>query len=110
MKLKTFFLYYSVAAFLLSGVFLCAQPQASPPSAKTDDALELVKQGQKLNSEGKQDEALPFTTVPCNSPQISFRQTWQREWLWIWRANASKRASIWQRPSRKPRLLRKFRR
>src|ERR1017187_3173027 len=58
MKLRTFFLYYSVAAFLLSGVFLCAQPQAIPPSAKTDDALELVKQGQKLNSEGKQDEAL----------------------------------------------------
>ena len=27
-------------------------------AAKTDDALELVKQGQKLNSEGKQDEAL----------------------------------------------------
>ena len=58
MKLRTFFLYYFVAAFLLSGVFLCAQPQASPASAKTDDALELVKQGQKLNSEGKQDEAL----------------------------------------------------
>jgi tetratricopeptide (TPR) repeat protein len=62
MKLRTFFLYYSVAAFLLLGVFLCAQPQASPPgaktTAKTDDALELVKQGQKLNSDGKQDEAL----------------------------------------------------
>ena len=58
MKLRTFFLYYSVAAFLLTGVFLCAQPQASQASGKTDDALELVKQGQKLNSEGKQDEAL----------------------------------------------------
>src|ERR1035437_10238882 len=58
MKLRIFFLYYSVAALLLSSVFLCAQPQASPPSAKTDDALELVKQGQKLNSDGKQDEAL----------------------------------------------------
>jgi tetratricopeptide (TPR) repeat protein len=58
MKLRTFFLYYSVAVFLLSGVFLCAQPQASQASGKTDDALELVKQGQKLNSEGKQDEAL----------------------------------------------------
>src|ERR1035438_10925271 len=62
MKLRTFFLYYSVAALFLSSVFLCAQPQASPPSAKTstktDDALELGKEGQKLNSEGKQDEAL----------------------------------------------------
>ena len=58
MKLRTFFLYYSVAALLLSGAFLFAQPQATPASAKTDDALELVKQGQKLNSEGKQDEAL----------------------------------------------------
>ena len=36
-----------------------AAPQSSPPqSNKTNDALELVKQGQKLNSEGKQDEAL----------------------------------------------------
>src|ERR1039458_10346244 len=58
MKLRIFFLYYSVAALFLSSVFLCAQPQATPASAKTDEALELVKQGQKLNSEGKQDEAL----------------------------------------------------
>ncbi len=43
---------------LFSAVFLCAQPQASPPTGKTDDALDLVKQGQKLNSDGKQDEAL----------------------------------------------------
>ncbi|MGB8769200.1 MAG: tetratricopeptide repeat protein [Candidatus Korobacteraceae bacterium] len=58
MKLRTFFLYHSVAAFLLSGALLCAQPQASPASGQTNDALELVKQGQKLNSEGQQDEAL----------------------------------------------------
>jgi tetratricopeptide (TPR) repeat protein len=58
MKLRSFFLYFSVATLLLSGVFLFAQPQASSASGKTDDALELVKQGQKLNSEGKQDEAL----------------------------------------------------
>ncbi len=58
MKLRTFFLSYSAASLFLSGVVLFAQPQASPPSAKTDDALELVKQGQKLNSEGRQDEAL----------------------------------------------------
>jgi|ERR1019366_7440133 tetratricopeptide (TPR) repeat protein len=58
MKTKSFFLFCAEVALLLSAVFLSAQPQASPPSAKTDDALELVKQGQKLNSEGKQDEAL----------------------------------------------------
>src|SRR5271165_7150608 len=34
-------------------------PSATPqPSTKTSEALDLVKQGQKLNSEGKQDEAL----------------------------------------------------
>ncbi len=58
MKLRTFLLYHGVTVFLLSGVFLRAEPQASSPTGKTDDALELVKQGQKLNNEGKQDEAL----------------------------------------------------
>ena len=38
--------------------FSIAQTQSAPSAAKTDDALELVKQGQKLNSDGKQDEAL----------------------------------------------------
>jgi len=46
-----------------SGLAQTPTPQApasqSPlPASKTSDALELVKQGQKLNSEGKQDEAL----------------------------------------------------
>ena len=58
MKLRTFLLCYFLAAFWLSTLVLFAQPQANPASGKTDDALELVKQGQKLNSEGKQDEAL----------------------------------------------------
>ena len=58
MKLRAFLLHCSVVAFLPSSAFLYAQPQASSPSPKTYDALELVKQGQKLNSEGKQDEAL----------------------------------------------------
>ena len=58
MNLKTFLLCNSVAALLLSGAVLNAQPQATPANGKTDDALELVKQGQKLNTEGKQDEAL----------------------------------------------------
>jgi tetratricopeptide (TPR) repeat protein len=34
------------------------QSSTSQPPSKTSDVLELVKQGQKLNSEGKQDEAL----------------------------------------------------
>ena len=58
MKLRTFLLHCSVVAILLSGVFLCATHQRAPATGKTDDALDLVKQGQKLNSEGKQDEAL----------------------------------------------------
>ncbi len=58
MKLKTFLLNCFLTVLLLSGVLLCAQTQASQPSSKTDDALELVKQGEKLNSDGKQDEAL----------------------------------------------------
>ncbi len=58
MKLKIFVLYSFVTMFGLSGVVLSAQPQVSPASGKTDNALELVKQGQALNSEGKQDEAL----------------------------------------------------
>jgi tetratricopeptide (TPR) repeat protein len=58
MKLQTLLLHFSLLALLFSSVFLRAQPQAGPPSSKTDDALELVKQGQKLNGDGKPDEAL----------------------------------------------------
>jgi len=43
------------AIFLLQ---LLVVAQTSTPPAKSSDALELVKQGQKLNSEGKQEEAL----------------------------------------------------
>jgi tetratricopeptide (TPR) repeat protein len=48
------------AAFILFlfTMSLWAQPQTAAVPAKTGDALELVKQGQKLNSEGRQDEAL----------------------------------------------------
>ena len=50
-------------AFLLWVMSLFAQAPASQstatqPPSKTSDAVELVKQGQKLNTEGKQDEAL----------------------------------------------------
>jgi tetratricopeptide (TPR) repeat protein len=57
-----------VQVFLLCAAAVLAQnstPQSPPPpsaasqpSEQKSDALELVKQGQKLNSEGKQDEAL----------------------------------------------------
>jgi tetratricopeptide (TPR) repeat protein len=47
---------YILAAFLISITPLAAQSAANP--AHTADPAELVKQGQKLNSEGKQDEAL----------------------------------------------------
>ncbi len=63
MRSECGFLLRLFAAFTLCASSLLAQtaaPQSSPPntSSKTTDALELVKQGQKLNSEGKQDEAL----------------------------------------------------
>lgn len=44
--------------FLLTSLAALAQKAAAPASSKLNDALELVKQGQKLNSEGKQDEAM----------------------------------------------------
>ena len=54
----------TLTAFLLCVTSLLAQsspPQSSAapqPSSKDSEALELVKQGQKLNSVGRQDEAL----------------------------------------------------
>lgn len=44
-----------LAAVFLSGTFLAAQ---TADTSAASDPLSLVKQGQKLNSEGKQDEAL----------------------------------------------------
>jgi tetratricopeptide (TPR) repeat protein len=63
MRPKSCFWFHVFAVLALCAVSLPAQtaaPQSSSPQAsnKTSDALELVKQGQKLNSEGKQDEAL----------------------------------------------------
>src|SRR5271157_2229338 len=59
----TRFFLHAFVALVLCPVSLLAQspaPQtATPqPSTKDTEALELVKQGQKLNSEGRQDEAL----------------------------------------------------
>jgi len=54
-----------VTALLLWGTFLRAQTQQSPPpqapatqQSKTEDAAELVKQGEELAKNGKPDEAL----------------------------------------------------
>src|ERR1700741_5428086 len=54
-----------VTVFLFWSTFLCAQVQSSPPSqppaaqqSKTEDAAELVKQGEQLARDGKPDEAL----------------------------------------------------
>ena len=60
MRRKLRFSSCALASVVLCGAWLLAQSPAtqSPAPSKTDDALELVKQGQKLNSEGKQDEAL----------------------------------------------------
>src|SRR5271157_1377391 len=57
-----FFLHALVALVLCPAPLLAQSPApqtATPqPSTKDTDALELVKQGQKLNSEGRQEEAL----------------------------------------------------
>src|SRR5208337_5059953 len=58
MRLKAGFLLSALLALALSPASLLAQSSTPQGSTKTDDALELVKQGQKLNSEGRQDEAL----------------------------------------------------
>jgi tetratricopeptide (TPR) repeat protein len=55
MNCKHTALFCVFAAALLYGTSLAAQ---SSDAAQPDDPLALVKQGQKLNSEGKQDEAL----------------------------------------------------
>jgi len=67
MRLKYRFFVCTLAELLLLSPLLPAQapaPQSTTPpaSSKDSDALELVKQGQKLNSEGKQDEALALYT------------------------------------------------
>jgi len=45
-------------ATFLASVACMGQAAATPAAASSDDVQGLVKQGQKLNSEGKQDEAL----------------------------------------------------
>src|SRR5271166_6911978 len=55
---RTRFFLHALAALVLCPVSLRAQSPTPQPSTKDTEALELVKQGQKLNSEGRQDEAL----------------------------------------------------
>jgi tetratricopeptide (TPR) repeat protein len=60
---------FAVLALFASS--LPAQTAAPQSPSKTSDALELVKQGQKLNSEGKQDEALAlYTRALQESPDL----------------------------------------
>ncbi len=60
--LRIFNLLSTIAILLLSVSFSAfSQQQSAPaanPQAKTEDAQELVKQGEKLGTEGKTDEAL----------------------------------------------------
>lgn len=50
---------YTLASFVVSGAMLLAQPPAAPGSTQPEsETTTLVKQAQKLNSEGKQDEVL----------------------------------------------------
>ncbi len=63
MRVRNSFIMPAFLGLALSTASLLAQSAASQSStgqtpSKASDALELVKQGQKLNSEGKQEEAL----------------------------------------------------
>jgi tetratricopeptide (TPR) repeat protein len=63
MRPRIYFFTSALLVLVVCAASLPAQspaPQTSTPptSTKDSDALELVKQGQKLNGEGKQDEAL----------------------------------------------------
>ncbi len=80
MKSQVNHLYRRVAAIVFLTASLAAYAQNVPPSAtsKNDDALELVKQGQKLNSEGRQDEALALYQKALEETRISTRRTWRR--------------------------------
>lgn len=58
MKLTINVFGYAFATLLVSGASITTQPAANQPAPQAADPAELVKQGRKLNSEGKQDEAL----------------------------------------------------
>ena len=63
MRAKVFTWCTALLILLFSAASLFAQTQspttpAPTPSAKSDDAMDLVKQGEKLNSDGKPDAAL----------------------------------------------------
>jgi len=58
MRPRIYFFATALLPLVVCAASLPAQSPAPQTSTKDSDALELVKQGQKLNSEGKQDEAL----------------------------------------------------
>jgi tetratricopeptide (TPR) repeat protein len=62
----------SVAACLVCGASLIAQSTENPTPARQNDPMELVKQGRKLNGEGKQDEALAlYLQALQQSPELA---------------------------------------
>ena len=70
---------FLLATFVV-GVTCMGQAARAQAAAPSDDAQALVKQGQKLNSEGKQDEALKlYKQVLEKSPNFT-RRIWSRAW------------------------------
>ena len=63
-----------------TGMGQAARAQAVAPS---DDAQALVKQGQELNNEGKQDEALKLYKQALEKSPDSYERIWSRAWRWI---------------------------
>src|ERR1700704_791483 len=56
--MKSFYRGVSILLTMLVGLTCMGQAARAQTAAPSDDAQALVKQGQKLNSEGEQDEAL----------------------------------------------------
>jgi tetratricopeptide (TPR) repeat protein len=56
--MRTGYIYRPLATFLLSGTLLLAQSSTNSQPTQKATAGDLVKAGQKLNSEGNQDQAL----------------------------------------------------
>ena len=73
-------LHHHKGALVLIAIFVASMAllsqSAAAQAAKSDDATALVKQGQKLNSEGKQDEALQLYRQALEKSPDSTRLTW----------------------------------
>src|SRR2546426_840388 len=70
---------YRGVSILLAGFVVgvtCVGQAARAQAAPSDDAQALVKQGQKLNSEGKQDEALKLYKQALETSPNSYEGGW----------------------------------